>query len=200
MARRPVSDDLPHARLVIPLAFAFVACGGESTQELPFDRVGIALYSHPLVAADDGRLGVTFPRDETQYVEVAIPPDRGIYVFLVAGTMTLTVPDAPEVGSKLTVQEMDLEITRDDFLPDRWMLGAKLEMRDSVAECLELADWGTRWGWQSVGELRITTRDGRGHQTLPWLPDDYSGSISQGADGRTFFPPSLSFSRRGASQ
>jgi len=186
--------------LVVPLALAFAlgACGGESVQELPFDEVSIALYSQPLVADADGRLRMTFPRDETQYIEVALPPDRGIYVFLIAGQMTLTVPEAPEVGSTLTVHELELEVTRDDFLPDGWLGGAKLAVWDSVAECVERGDWGSRWGWRSVGDLHITTRDGRGRQTLSWLPDDYSGSISEGDDGRTFFAPSLSFGQQGA--
>jgi hypothetical protein len=182
----------------MPLAFALVACGGEATQELPFVDVSIALYTQPLVSGDDGRFTLVFPRDDTQYVEVAIPPDRGVYVLLVAGTMKLTVPDAPEVGSTLTVHELALAVTRDDFLPQGWMLGAKLEMHESVAECVESADWGTRWVWQSVGELHVTTRDGRGRQTLTWLPDVYSGSLSGAGDAREFFVPSLSFGRQEA--
>ena len=197
-AARPFSLSVMRAVFIVPLVLALVACGGEASQELPFDEVSIALYSQPLVAGDDGRLTLRFPRDDTQYMEVALPPDRGIYVFLVAGSMTLTVPDAPEVGSMLTVHALKLEVTRDDFLPGGWLLGATLETRDSVAECIEAGESGSRWSWRSVGDLRIQTLDGRGHQTLSWLPDAYSGSISESDGSRTFFTPSLSFGRHGA--
>jgi hypothetical protein len=96
------------------------------------------------------------------------------------------------------VHALELEVTRDDFLPDGWLLGAKLETRDSLAECIEAAEWGSRWSWRSVGDLHIQTLDGRGRQTLSWLPDAYSGSISESDGPRTFFAPSLSFGRQGA--
>lgn len=180
---------------LVPLGLAAGACGGESTRELPLENVSIALYTQPLVVGDDGTATITFPREDTQHIEVALPPDLGVYVFLVAGKMTLTVPASPEVGSLMTVHGLDLEVTRDDFLPHHWLLGAKLRLRDSIAECVERTDTGSRWAWQTVGDLRITTHDGRGRETLAWVPDDHTGSLQETDTGPTLFAPALAFAR-----
>lgn len=185
---------LKQGHLAIPLAFSLLGCGGKTKEELPLEDISLALYSQPLIAGDDDhRFTMTFPAEETQYVEVALPPDRGIYILLVAGTMTLTLPDRVMAGSQLTMQELELEVTRDDFVPGGWMLGAKLWIGQSVAECTELADWGSHWKWRSVGDLQITTRDGRGREALPWRPNDNVGTMSESGGIPSFFPPVLDF-------
>jgi len=179
----------------LPALFATILSCAQPSRDSPFDRVSINLYTATLVAgAAAGQYTLNYGSDETQYVELDVLPDRGFYIFLIAGEMTVHVDDTPVVGSTLSVDDVSFTVRDDPELPGGWMRGARFTSSGWLATCTEQREQLTSWRWTNVADLQLETADGATRTRYRWEENDFHG-VLQG-DPRGFFPPLSTFVKK----